>query len=120
MFLAALDFAIAATATPTIINELHSATAYTWVGSAYLLASAAATPVWAKLSDIWGRKIILLANVATFFVGSIVCASSMSMTGLIVGRSVQGIGAGGMIILTNICISDIFSMRYYLLHAIHL
>jgi len=112
LFLAALDFTIATTATPTIINELHSATAYTWIGSAYLLASAASTPVLAKFSDIFGRKIILLAAVAIFFVGSAICASANTTTSLIVGRSVQGFGAGGMIILTNICISDLFSMRW--------
>jgi hypothetical protein len=111
LFLAALDFTIATTATPTIVNELHSATAYTWIGSAYLLASAAATPVWAKLSDIWGRKIVFLAADATFFAGSAICASSTSMGRLIVGRSIQGSAAGGIIILTNICISDLFSMR---------
>lgn len=69
-------------------------------------------PVWGKLSDIWGRKIILLAAVATFFAGSAICATSISMTALITGRSIQGTGAGGMITLTNICISDLFSMRY--------
>lgn len=112
MFLAALDFSIATTATPTIINELHSATAYTWIGSAYLLASAASTPVWAKFSDIFGRKIVLLAAVTIFFIGSAICAASKTITSLVAGRSVQGAGAGGMIILTNICISDLFSMRY--------
>jgi MFS family permease len=75
------------------------------------LSTAAATPVWAKLSDIWGRKIILLVAVVTFAVGSAVCAASKSMGVLITGRSIQGFGAGGMIILTNICISDLFSMR---------
>ncbi|KAE9369963.1 MFS general substrate transporter [Stipitochalara longipes BDJ] len=112
LFLAALDFSIATTATPTIVNELHSATLYTWIGSAYLLSSAAATPVWAKLSDIWGRKIILLGAVVTFAAGSAVCATSNTMGSLITGRSIQGSAAGGMIILTNICISDLFSMRH--------
>lgn len=72
-------------------------------------------PVWAKLSDIWGRKVILLASVVSFSTGSAICAASTSMTALIAGRSIQGTGAGGMIILTNICISDLFSMRYALL-----
>ncbi|KAN0102287.1 MFS general substrate transporter [Hyaloscypha variabilis] len=112
LFLAALDFSIATTATPTIFNELHSATLYTWIGSAYLLSSAAATPVWAKLSDIWGRKIILLGAVVTFAVGSATCATSTTMGSLITGRSIQGSAAGGMIILTSICISDLFSMSH--------
>jgi len=79
--------------------------------SAYLLPSAAATPVWAKLTDIWGRKIILLAAVMTFSVGSAICATSTTMESLITGRSIRGSAAGGMIILTNVCISDLFIMR---------
>lgn len=72
-------------------------------------------PVWAKLSDVFGRKIVLLNSVATFFVGSAICASSINIGRLIAGRSVQGSAAGGMIILTNICISDFFSMRFVIL-----
>jgi len=106
-----IDFSIPTTATPTIVNELHSATLYTWIGSAYLLPSAAATPEWAKLSDIWGRKIILLAAVMTFSVGSAICATSTTMESLITGRSIRGSAADGMIILTNVCISDLFIMR---------
>ena len=81
------------------------------IGSAYLLASAAAGPIWAKLSDIWGRKPILLFAVAQFFVSSALCAGSRSMTMLIVCRAIQGTAGGGLILLVNICISDLFSMR---------
>ena len=112
LFIAALDQTIIATAIPTISAQLHSASGYTWIGGAYLLANAAAAPIWSKLSDIWGRKPILLAAVATFFGSSIICARASSMKMLIVGRSLQGTAGGGLIQLVNIVISDLFSMRY--------
>ncbi|KAL6715817.1 hypothetical protein ACLMJK_006778 [Lecanora helva] len=112
VFLAALDTTIVTTAIPTITEDFQSSAAdYTWIGSAYLLAGAAATPTWGKISDIWGRKpIILLAN-AIFFVGSLIAALSTNIKMLLAGRVIQGIGGGGLIILANICISDLFSMR---------
>ena len=111
LFVAALDHTIISTAIPTIANHFHSASGYTWVGSAYLLANAASAPLWGKLSDIWGRKILLLIAVAVFFVGSLICAVSIDMKMLIAGRAVQGSPAGGLFILVNVCISDLFSMR---------
>jgi len=112
LFIAALDQSIVATAIPTISAQLHSASGYTWIAGAYFLANAAAAPIWSKLSDIWGRKPILLAAVATFFGSSIICARASSMKMLIVGRSLQGAAGGGLIQLVNIVISDLFSMRY--------
>jgi len=111
LFIAALDQTLLATSIPTISSELHSASGYTWIGAAYLLANAAAGPIWAKLSDIWGRKPILLTAVAMFFASSIVCALSVNMAMLIVGRALQGSAGGGLIQLVNITISDLFSMR---------
>ena len=111
LFIAALDQTIVATAIPTIASDLHSASGYSWIGGAYLLANAAAAPIWAKLSDIWGRKPILLAAVALFFASSILCALSATMKMLIIGRAFQGTAGGGLIQLVNITISDMFSMR---------
>ncbi|PQE22600.1 major facilitator superfamily transporter protein [Rutstroemia sp. NJR-2017a BVV2] len=111
VFLAALDVSIITTALPTISEHFHSNAGYTWIGSAYLLANAASTPVWGKFSDIWGRKPILLIAAAVFFVGSLLAAVSVNIGMLIVARAIQGIGGGGLIILVNICISDLFSMR---------
>ncbi|OCK79945.1 putative MFS transporter [Lepidopterella palustris CBS 459.81] len=111
LFVAALDQTIVATAIPTISAQLQSASGYTWIGGAYLLANAAAGPIWAKLSDIWGRKPILLAAVALFFGSSIICAKASTMRMLIIGRSLQGTAGGGLIQLVNITISDLFSMR---------
>ena len=104
---------IITTAVPTITARFHSSEAdYTWVGSAYLLAAAAATPTWGKFSDIWGRKPILLTANALFFVGSLIAGLSKDIKMLLAGRVIQGIGGGGLIILANICISDLFSQRY--------
>jgi MFS family permease len=111
VFLAALDTSIITTALPTISQHFQSSAGYTWIGSAYLLACAASTPSWGKFSDIWGRKPILLCAASIFFVGSLLAAVSVSIGMLIVARAIQGIGGGGIIILANICISDLFSMR---------
>ncbi|KAL2437086.1 Efflux pump dotC [Exophiala dermatitidis] len=112
LFLAALDVTIITTALPTIADHFQaSAAGYTWVGSAYLLANAASVPLWGKISDIWGRKpIIMLANVI-FLAGSLIAALSTSIGMLIGARVIQGIGGGGLVILVNICIADLFSMR---------
>jgi hypothetical protein len=111
VFLAALDTTIITTALPTISEYFHSDAGYTWIGSAYLLANAASTPSWGKFSDIWGRKPILLVAAAIFFIGSLLAGVSVSIGMLIAARAVQGVGGGGLIILVNICISDLFSMR---------
>ena len=112
LFLAALDVTIITTALPTIATAFETSAAdYTWIGSAYLVACAGAVPVWGKLSDIWGRKpALLLANVI-FCAGSLISALSLNAKMLIGGRVIQGIGGGGLIILVNICISDLFSLR---------
>lgn len=76
LFLAALDVTIVTVAIPTISQEFNSTTGYTWIGSAYLLANAATAPMWGKISDIWGRKPILLMTVGVFWIGSLICALS--------------------------------------------
>ena len=112
VFLAALDTTIITTAAPTIAAHYHASEAdYTWIGSAYLLAAAASTPTWGKFSDIWGRKPTILTANVVFFVGSLITAVSVSIDMLLAGRVIQGVGGGGLIILANICISDLFSMR---------
>ncbi|KAL5331919.1 hypothetical protein ACEPPN_001459 [Leptodophora sp. 'Broadleaf-Isolate-01'] len=107
----ALNQTIVATAIPTISSQLKSASGYAWIGGAYLLANAAASPVWAKLSDIWGRKPILLVAVGMYFITSIICATSASMKMLIIGRACQGTAGGGLSQLVNIIVSDLFSLR---------
>ncbi|RDW61660.1 MFS multidrug transporter-like protein [Coleophoma crateriformis] len=111
VFLAALDTTIVTTALPTISEYFHSSAGYTWIGSAYLLANSASIPSWGKLSDIWGRKPILLGACSVFFIGSTLAATSVNIGMLIAARAIQGIGGGGLLVLVNICISDLFSMR---------
>lgn len=111
VFLAALDTTIITTALPTISEHFHTNAGYTWIGSAYLLANAASAPSWGKFSDIWGRKPILLMASTVFFIGSLLAATSVNIIMLIAARAIQGVGGGGLIILVNICISDLFSMR---------
>jgi MFS family permease len=111
LFIAALDQTIIATAVPTISAALNSSSGFVWIGGAYMLANASAGTIWAKLSDIWGRKPILLILVVWFAVSSVVCATAKDMTSLIVGRAFQGTAGGGLIQLVNITLSDIFSVR---------
>jgi MFS family permease len=106
-----LDATILATAIPTIVASLHSASGYFWIGAAYLLANAAAAPIWAKCSDIWGRKPALLSAVVVFAASSILAALSVNMRMLIAARALQGTAGGGLIQLVNITVSDLFSMR---------
>jgi MFS family permease len=111
LFIAALDATIVATAAPTISRDLNSAAGYTWVGAAYLIMNAVAGPIWAKLSDIWGRKLIILVTLALFFASSAASAAAQTMRALIVGRAFQGAAGGGFILLVHVCISDMFSLR---------
>lgn len=111
VFLAALDITIITTALPTISEYFHSADGYTWIGSGYLLANAASTLIWGKLSDIFGRKPALLAANALFFIGSLVAGLANSIGMLITARAIQGVGGGGLVSLSNICIGDLFSPR---------
>ncbi|KAA8651112.1 uncharacterized protein ATNIH1004_003805 [Aspergillus tanneri] len=111
LFVAAFDQTIIATSIPTISASLHSASGYTWIGGAYLLANTAAGPLWAKCSDIWGRKLALLSGVAIFAAASIIAAMSTSMAMLITARALQGTAAGGLGQMVTITISDVFSMR---------
>ncbi|XXH03063.1 hypothetical protein Hte_009453 [Hypoxylon texense] len=111
LFLAALDVTIITTAIPTITEQFQSPQGYTWIGAAYLLANSATVPSWGKVSDIWGRKPVLLAAVATFWIGSLICALSVNIGMLIAARAIQGVGGGGIVVLVNICVGDLFSMR---------
>jgi EmrB/QacA subfamily drug resistance transporter len=111
LFLAALDMTIVTTAIPTIAAEFQSNAGYVWIGTAYMLANAAVAPTWGKISDIWGLKPVLLAAVAVFWIGSLVCGLSNGVGMMLAGRAVQGIGGGGVIVLVNICIGHLFSVR---------
>ncbi|KAI1049162.1 hypothetical protein LB506_004796 [Fusarium annulatum] len=111
VFLAALELTIVSTALPTIAAHFASDSGYTWIGTSFVLAHTASTPPWGKISDIWGRKPILLVANVIFFAGSLVCALVDDLAVFIAGRAIQGLGAAGMQTLVNICISDMFSQR---------
>lgn len=111
MLLAALDQTIVATALPTIVGDLGGLDRLAWVTSAFLLGQTAVTPIYGKLGDLYGRKRILQSAVVLFLVGSALCGLAGSMTALIAFRAVQGLGAGGLIVLTQAVVGDVVPPR---------
>ncbi|GGM11878.1 MDR family MFS transporter [Micromonospora yangpuensis] len=111
MLLAALDQTIVGTALPTIVGELGGIDHYSWVVTAYLLASTASTPLYGKMADLYGRRPVFLFSIGTFLLGSLLAGLSQDMTQLIVTRAVQGVGAGGLMTLAFTIISDVVSPR---------
>ena len=110
MSLVALDATVLATAIPTIVGELGGFTLFPWLFSGYLLAQAVTTPLYAKLSDVFGRKPVVLVGIGLFLVGSILCAVAWSMPALIVARAVQGMGAGAVQPMSVTIVGDIYSV----------
>ena len=111
MLLAALDQTIVATAMPTIGLDLGDAGNLPWIVTAYLLASTAVTPLYGKLSDIHGRRVMLLIAIATFSLGSLACALAPTMVMLALARGLQGVGGGGLIALSQTILADIMSPK---------
>jgi MFS family permease len=111
MFLSALEQTIVAPALPTIGARLGDIDALSWVAGAYLLGATAATPLFGKLSDIYGRRSILLTGVGIFIAGSVACALAPKMWALIAARAVQGIGGGGILPISQAIIADLVSPK---------
>ncbi|MET8636659.1 DHA2 family efflux MFS transporter permease subunit [Streptomyces sp. NPDC004096] len=111
MLLAALDQTIVSTALPTIVSDLGGLEHLSWVVTAYLLASTAATPLWGKLGDQYGRKKLFQAAIVIFLIGSALCGMSRNMLELIAFRAVQGLGGGGLIVLSMAIVGDIVPPR---------
>jgi len=111
MLLAALDQTIVSTALPKIASDLHGLSKYSWVATAYLLTSAVATPLYGKISDMFGRKKIFQTAIIIFLVGSMLCGLAQTMNQLIIFRGLQGIGAGGLMTLVFAIIGDIVPPR---------
>jgi EmrB/QacA subfamily drug resistance transporter len=111
MFLGALDQTIVAPALPTIGRELGGIEHLPWVVTAYLLSSTAVTPLYGKLSDIHGRRRMMLVSVGVFVAGSLACALAPSMLLLILARGLQGLGGGGLISLAQTIIADIVAPK---------
>src|ERR1700747_2502308 len=95
MLMAALDSTIVSTALPTIVGDLGGLNHISWVVTAYLLAQTAVTPLYGKLGDLYGRKIVLQVGLVVFLIGSALCGLSQNLTMLIVFRAIQGLGGGG-------------------------
>jgi EmrB/QacA subfamily drug resistance transporter len=109
--LAALDQTIVAIALPRIVTELHGFSDLSWVVTAYLVASTITMPLYGRLSDVYGRRRMLLTAIGIFVIGSALCGSARSMTELIASRAIQGLGAGGLILLAQAAIADLFPPR---------
>ena len=111
MLLAALDQTIVSTALPTIVGELGGLNHLSWVVTAYLLTSTASVPLYGKISDLYGRKIVFQFAIVTFLLGSVVSGAAQSMVMLVLARGLQGVGGGGLMAMSMIIIADIVSPR---------
>ncbi|MEK7899636.1 MFS transporter, partial [Burkholderia contaminans] len=107
MLLSALDQTIVSTALPTIVGELGGLDQLTWVVTAYLLSSTVVLPLYGKLGDLYGRKVVLQAAIVLFLAGSALCGVAQDMTQLIVLRALQGLGGGGLMVVTMAAIGDL-------------
>jgi EmrB/QacA subfamily drug resistance transporter len=111
LFLASMESTVVATAMPTIVGQLGGLEHYSWVFSAFMLASTTTVPLYGKLSDIYGRRKLYVFAMALFLAGSVWCGLANSMTQLIFARALQGIGAGGIMPLAFILIGEMFSLE---------
>src|SRR5690242_8268850 len=111
MLLAALDSTIVSTALPTIVSELGGLEHLAWVVTGYLLAQTIVTPIYGKLGDLYGRKIVLQSAIVVFLIGSALCGLSQNMTQLILFRAIQGLGGGGLVVSTQAVVGDIVPPR---------
>ena len=111
LLLAALDQTIVSTALKNIVEEFDGLNHYTWVVTAYLLTSTAATPLYGKISDLYGRRVVFQFATITFLIGSALAGASQNMSQLIATRALQGLGAGGLMALTFVIIGDIVPPR---------
>ena len=111
MLLAALDQTIVSTALKRIVEDLNGLNHYSWVVTAYLLTSTAVTPLYGKISDIYGRRPVFQVSISIFLIGSFLAGASINMPMLIATRALQGIGAGGLMALVFAIIGDIIPPR---------
>ncbi|HEX6246282.1 MAG TPA: MDR family MFS transporter [Nocardioidaceae bacterium] len=111
MFLSALDQSIVGTALPRIVSELGGLDKLSWVVTAYLLTATASTPLWGKISDLYGRRLLFQVAIVTFLVGSLLAGFSQNIEQLIAFRAVQGLGGGGLMALAMATIGDVIPPR---------
>src|SRR5215217_9672029 len=111
MLLASLDQTIVSAALPTIVGDLGGLEHISWVVTAYLLAITAVTPLYGKLGDLYGRKIVLQGALVLFLIGSALCGQAQGMIELILFRAIQGLGGGGLMVSAQAAIGDVVSPR---------
>lgn len=111
MFIAALEATVVGTAMPTVIASLGGLNRYSWVFSAYLVTSTVTVPVWGKLSDLYGRRLLYQIGIAVFLLGTLLSGLSGTMEQLIIFRAIQGLGAGALVPLGMTIIGDIFTVE---------
>src|SRR5215475_15183793 len=111
MLLASLDQTIVSTALPTIVGEFGQLAHLSWIVTAYLLTTTIVTPLYGKLGDLFGRKIVLQSAIVLFLVGSALCGLSQSMGALIAFRALQGLGGGGLMVTISAVVGDLFTPR---------
>ncbi|MGI9612364.1 MAG: MDR family MFS transporter [Acidimicrobiales bacterium] len=111
LFLSSTEQSVVATALPTMAGQLGGGNRIAWVVSAYLLTSTIVTPLYGKMSDLYGRRILYLTAIWVFLIGSVLCALSQTMTQLVASRAVQGIGGGGLMSLAFVIVGDVVSPR---------
>ncbi|GGP18811.1 MDR family MFS transporter [Silvimonas iriomotensis] len=109
LLLSALDQTIVSTALPTIVRDLGGVSQLSWVVTAYLLSSTIAIPLYGKFGDLFGRKKVLQIAIALFLAGSVLCGLSQNMTQLIITRAIQGLGGGGLMVVTMAIVADVLS-----------
>jgi EmrB/QacA subfamily drug resistance transporter len=108
MFMAAMEATVVGTAMPTVVEKLGGIEYYGWVGAAYLLTATVTMPLYGKLSDLYGRKPVMMVSMAVFLAGSMASGLSQTMVQLIAFRAVQGVGAGGLQPIALTIVGDIF------------
>src|SRR5258705_1441129 len=111
LWLAAIDQTVVSTALPTVVAELGGLSYLSWVVTAYLLTSTVAGPLYGKFGDLYGRKIVLQVAIVVFLTGSALCGIAQNMLQLILFRALEGIGGGGLIVITIAVIGDLIPPR---------
>src|SRR6188508_3143298 len=111
MAIAALEATVVGTAMPTVIASLGGINHYSWVFSAYLVTSTVTVPVWGKMSDLYGRRLLYQVGIGVFLLGTLLSGLSQTMTQLIVFRAIQGLGAGALVPLGMTIIGDTFTLE---------
>ena len=107
LLLASLDQTIVATALPTIVGEIGGIAHLSWIVTSYLLATTVVTPLYGKLGDLFGRKVVLQGAIIIFLVGSALCGMSQNLIELILFRFLQGLGGGGLLVVSMAVVADV-------------